>query len=87
MTDTDRLADRGNQSNSDTVRMFVERYVTEGDQKYTLEELWEAYSELVISDGVPREKFKWHLVNSLPNYTVRKGLNEYGNIELSEVAT
>lgn len=47
-----------------SVQRFVETYIREGDDTVELPELWDLYGPR--STGVPRERFKKHLIEALP---------------------
>lgn len=66
-----------------TVEWFVEKFVTvtEGGESTDLEEFWVWYGPR--ANGVPREGFKWHLIQALPDSVERDGNTLHG-VVLSE---
>jgi len=49
-----------------TVKRFVDRHVEiDADSETDLDELWSWYS--APERGVPYERFKWHLLQALPD--------------------
>lgn len=67
-----------------TVEWFVDSQltVTGGEETIELEELWKFYGPR--SNGVPREEFKWHLIQALPD-TVARERNTFHGVKLSSL--
>jgi len=63
-----------------TVEAFVENHLqTNEHTQMTLEQLWDFYRNYY--HGVSRDRFKWHLIQALPE-SVDRDMNTFDGIEV-----